>query len=185
MRCRAVPSRRSVTNHSPLPTPFRFPDHIPPVNQGVVVTGASSGIGAAIARDLAARSFRVFGTVRREQDGAPLAAARVVPVLMDVTDAASIARARDEVSRALAVAPLAGLLHNAGLPSAGPLELVPLDQLRRVLEVNLVGAVALTQTFLPLLKAARGPIVNISSVAGHGALPFMGPYPPPKFAPRG
>src|SRR3989442_1654896 len=156
---------------------FTFPH----VSGGVVVTGASSGIGAAIARDLAARGFRVFGTVRREQDGTPLEAAHVVPVLMDVTDAVSIARARDEVSRALAGAPLAGLVNNAGIPSAGPLEPGPLDQLRHVLEVNLVGAVAVTQAFLPLLKAARGRIVNISSVAGRGALPFMGPYAASKF----
>src|SRR5256714_1921505 len=167
------------------PRCFAFPTIFVLVNRGVVVTGASSGIGAAIARDLAARSFRVFGTVRREQDGAPLEAARVTPVLMDVTDAASIARARDEVSRALAGAPLARLVHNAGIPSAGPLELVSLDQLRHVLEVNLVGAVAVTQAFLPLLKAARGRIVNISSVAGRGALPFMGPYAASKFALEG
>src|SRR5438309_4334653 len=167
------------------PRCFAFPTIFVLVNRGVVVTGASSGIGAAIARDLAARSFRVFGTVRREQDGAPLEAARVTPVLMDVTDAASIARARDEVSRALAGAPLAGLVNNAGIPSAGPLELVSLDQLRHVLEVNLVGAVAVTQVFLPLLKAARGRIVNISSVAGRGALPFMGPYAASKFALEG
>jgi hypothetical protein len=152
-----------------------------------VVTGASSGIGAAIARELAALGFRVFGTVRRESDRAGLEAARVVPVLMDVTDAASIARAREEVTRALHGAPLAGLVNNAGIPSAGPLELVPLDELRRVLEVNLVGAVAVTQAFLPLLKAAggRGRIVNISSVAGRGALPFMGPYAASKFALEG
>src|SRR2546423_8763736 len=163
------------------PRCFAFPTIFVLVNRGVVVTGASRGIGAAIARDLAARSFRVFGTVRREQDGAPLEAARVVPVLMDVTDAASIARARDEVTRALAGAPLAALVNNAGIPSAGPLELVPLDQLRHVLEVNLVGAVAVTQAFLPLLKAARGGIVNISSGAGRGALPFIGPYAASKF----
>src|SRR2546427_671557 len=185
MRCRAVRSPCNVTNHSPLPTQFRLPNHIPPVNQGVVVTGASSGIGAAIARDLAARGFRVFGTVRREQDGAPLEAAHVVPVLMDVTDTASVARARDEVTRALAGAPLAALVNNAGIPSAGPLELVPLDQLRHVLEVNLVGAVAVTQAFLPLLKAARGRIVNISSAAGRGCLPFLGPYAASKFALEG
>src|SRR5438309_10086573 len=167
------------------PRSFVFRTIFPLVNQGVVVTGASSGIGAAIARDLAARGFRVFGTVRREQDCAPLEAARVVPVLMDVTDTASIARAGDEVTRALAGAPLAALVNNAGIPSAGPLELVPLDQLRHVLEVNLVGAVAVTQAFLPLLKAARGRIVNISSVAGRGALPFMAPYAASKFALEG
>src|SRR5256712_12015798 len=107
MRCRAVRSPCTVTNHSPLPTQFRLPNHIPRVNQGVVATGASSGIGAAIARDLAARSFRVFGTVRREQDGAPLEAARVAPALMDVTDAARLPRAAEEVAPAAARAPLA------------------------------------------------------------------------------
>src|SRR2546426_8845647 len=105
-----------------------------------------------------------------------------MPVQMDVPDTASIARARAEVERALGGAPLAGLVNNAGIPVAGPLELLPLDELRRVLEVNLVGAVAVTQAFLPLLKAARGRIVNISSLAGRAALPFLGPYAASKFA---
>jgi len=152
------------------------------VTPGVVVTGASTGIGACIARDLAGRGFRVFGTVRRPEDAATLERAGVMPVQMDVTDTASIARARAEVERALGGAPLAGLVNNAGIPVAGPLELLPLDELRRVLEVNLVGAVAVTQAFLPFLKAARGRIVNISSVAGRCALPFMGPYSASKFA---
>src|SRR5206468_12609397 len=115
--------------------------------------------------DLCAGGVWVVGSVRQKQYGAPLEAARVVAVLMDMTDTASIDRARDEETRARAGAPLAALVNNAGIPSAGPLELVPLDQLRHVLEVNLVGAVAVTQAFLPLLKAARGRIVNISSVA--------------------
>jgi len=72
-------------------------------------------------------------------------------------------------------------VNNAGIPAAGPLELFPLDELRRVLEVNLIGAVAVTQAFLPLLKASRGRIVNMSSVAGRGALPFLGPYAASKF----
>jgi len=147
----------------------------------VVVTGASTGFGAAIARYLAGRGFRVFGTVRRAEDEAALERAGVTAVRMDVTDSASIARAREQVERALAGAPLAGLVNNAGIPAAGPLELFPLDELRRVLEVNLVGAVAVTQAFLPLLKASRGRIVNMSSVAGRGALPFLGPYAASKF----
>ncbi len=149
---------------------------------GVVVTGASSGIGRAVATDLARRGYRTFGSVRRPEDRAPLAAAGVTPVEMDVTDAPTIARARDEVRRALGATPLVGLVNNAGIPAAGPLELFPLADLRRVLEVNLVGAVAVTQAFLPLLKAARGRIVNISSVAGRSALPFMGAYAASKFA---
>ena len=149
---------------------------------GVVVTGASSGIGAAIARELAGRGFRVFGTVRRPEDGADLQRAGVTPVRMDVTDQASIASARAEVEQALAGAPLAALVNNAGVPAAGPLELLPLEDLRRVVEVNLVGVVAVTQAFLPLLKAAHGRIVNMSSVAGRRAMPFMGPYSASKFA---
>src|SRR5467141_1655220 len=154
---------------------------LPGVTRGVVVTGASTGIGAAIARHLAGRGFRVFGTVRRAEDEAALERAGVTAVRMDVTDTASIARAREQVERALAGAPLAGLVNNAGIPAAGPLELFPLDELRRVLEVNLVGLVAVTQAFLPLLKASRGRIVNMSSVAGRSALPFLGPYAASKF----
>jgi len=151
------------------------------VSGGVVVTGASTGFGAAIARHLAGRGFRVFGTVRRAEDDAALERAGVSAVRMDVTDSTGIARAREQVERALAGAPLAGLVNNAGIPAAGPLELFPLDELRRVLEVNLVGAVAVTQAFLPLLKVSRGRIVNMSSVAGRGALPFLGPYAASKF----
>ena len=149
----------------------------------MVVTGASTGFGAAIARHLAGRrgGVRVFGTVRRAEDEAALERAGVTAVRMDVTDSASIARAREQVERVLAGAPLAGLVNNAGIPAAGPLELFSLDELRRVLEVNLVGAVAVTQAFLPLLKASRGRIVNMSSIAGRSALPFLGPYAASKF----
>jgi NAD(P)-dependent dehydrogenase (short-subunit alcohol dehydrogenase family) len=134
----------------------------------------------------------VFGTIRRPEDGAALQRDGITPVRMDVTDTESIARARAEIERALAGAPLAGLVNNAGIPAAGPLELIPLEEFRRVLEVNVIGALAVTQAFLPLLKAARGRggrggrgggrIVNISSVAGRSVLPFMGPYAASKFA---
>ena len=147
-----------------------------------MVTGASSGIGAAVARELVRRGCVVFGTVRGAADAASLAARGATPVLMDVTDAASIAAARVQVERALAGRPLAGLVNNAGIAGAGPLELLPLEEFRHVLEVNLIGVLAVTQAFLPLLKAARGRIVNVSSVAGRGALPFMGPYAASKFA---
>jgi NAD(P)-dependent dehydrogenase (short-subunit alcohol dehydrogenase family) len=148
----------------------------------MLVTGASSGIGAAVARELAVRGFHVFGTVRRVEDEPSLLAAGVTPVRMDVADGASIERAGEDVVRLLDGRLLAGLVNNAGVPGAGPLELIPLDELRRVLEVNVMGVVAVTQTFLPLLKAARGRIVNISSIAVRMALPFMGPYAASKFA---
>src|SRR3989442_13133999 len=153
------------------------------VRGGVGGRGACAGLGPASGRPLAGRrgGFRVFGTVRRAEDEAALERAGVTAVRMDVTDSASIARAREQVERVLAGAPLAGLVNNAGIPAAGPLELFPLDELRRVLEVNLVGAVAVTQAFLPLPKASRGRLVNMSSVAGRGALPFLGPYAASKF----
>src|SRR5207244_3594417 len=156
--------------------PWHGGRRFPGVNPGVGVTGASTGIGAAIARHLAERGFRVFGTVRRAEDEAALRRDGVTPVRMDVTDTASITRARGEVERALGMTLLIALVNNAGIPAAGPLELFPLDELRRVLEVNLIGVVAVTQAFLPLLKVSRGRIVNMSSVAGHAALPLVGPY---------
>src|SRR5207244_1785125 len=144
--------------------------------------GAATCSGAAMAQELAGRGSRVFGTVRRPEDGAALEGAGVNPVRMDVTDGDSILRARALVEQALAGAPLVALVNNAGVPAAGPLELVHLDELRRALEVNLIGVVAVTQAFLPLLKRARGRIVNISSVSGRVAMPFMGPYAASKFA---
>ena len=158
----------------------------------VVVTGASSGIGRAAALLLARRGWLVFAGVRRASDGAALAVAAgalgvgalLLPRLLDVTDAASVAAAADEVGVALAARGirLTGLVNNAGIAVAGPLEEVPIARLRQVLEVNVVGAVAVTQALLPLLRQGRGRIVNISSVAGRVASPFLGPYAASKFA---
>src|SRR5207244_202755 len=111
--------------------PWHGGRRFPGVNPGVVVTGASTGIGAAIARHLAGRGFRVFGTVRRAEDEVALARDGVTVVRMDVTDTASIARAREQVERALAGAPLEGLVNNAGITAAGPLRLLPPDGLGR------------------------------------------------------
>src|SRR2546422_3371314 len=174
-------SRRSTRRCGRAGRPWHGGRRSPGVNGGVVVTGASTGLGAAIVRHLAGKGFRVFGTVRRAEDEVALTRDGVTAVRMDVTDTASVRRAREQVDRALAGTPLAGLVNNAGIPAAGPLELFPLDELRHILDVNLIGAVAVTQAFLPRLKASRGRIVNISSVAGRGALPFLGPYAASKF----
>jgi hypothetical protein len=153
------------------------------IRGGVVVTGASTGIGAAIARRLAAHGFRVFGTVRRAEDRQSLEQSGVNPVLMDVTDAATIVTARDEIADRLGATPLTALVNNAGVGAAGPLEHIPVDELRRVLEVNVVGVVAVTEAFLPRLRlAGGGRVVNIGSVSGRFALPFGGPYAASKFA---
>jgi len=97
-------------------------------------------------------------------------------VLLDVTDAKQIAEAASRVDR------LDGLVNNAGIAIAMPLELVPLDELRRQLEVNLIGQVAVTQAFLPALRAARGRVVFVGSIAGKSALPFLGCYAASKHA---
>ena len=150
--------------------------------RGVVVTGASSGIGLDACRELAARGFRVFGTVRREEDGPAVSAMGATPLRLDVTDRASIRAAAERLSGLTGSAPLAGLVNNAGISGAGPIELLDLDEFRTMFEVNALGAVAVTQEFLPLLKAAPGRIVNISSVSGRIAPPFMAPYAASKFA---
>lgn len=146
------------------------------------MTGASTGIGFDASRELVAHGFHVFGTVRREEDAAALERMGVTPLLLDVTDQASIRAARDQVSRLLGAASLAGLVNNAGISGGGPIELLELDEFRRMFEVNVLGTIAVTQLFLPLLKQARGRIVNISSVSGQIAPPFMAPYAASKFA---
>jgi NAD(P)-dependent dehydrogenase (short-subunit alcohol dehydrogenase family) len=153
------------------------------VSQTVVVTGASSGIGEACARVLAARGLRVLAGVRKDEDAERAGGLheRIEPVKLDVTDESSITAAVQQ----LGVAPLDGLVNNAGISVSGPLEFVPLDEWRRQLEVNVIGQVAVTQAFLPALRRAKGRIVNISSVGGRVAVPLLSPYNASKFAIEG
>jgi NAD(P)-dependent dehydrogenase (short-subunit alcohol dehydrogenase family) len=138
----------------------------------VLITGASSGIGAATAKRMAARGWEVWSGVRRAGD----APSGTREVIVDVTDLDSIRAAASGVER------LDGLVNNAGIAVAAPLEFLPLDELRRQLEVNLIGQLAVTQAFLPALRAARGRIVIVGSIAGKSALPFLGAYAISKFA---
>jgi len=162
--------------------------------RAVVVTGVSTGIGRATARALASHGFRVFGSVRRQADAEPLRqelGARFTPIHCDVTDTAAVAAAAAEVRAELHGETLAGLVNNAGLAVTGPLLELPIAELRRQLEVNLVGQMLVTQTFAPLLGAApshlgsKGRIVMVTSTAGRRAFPFMGPYAASKFALEG
>jgi NAD(P)-dependent dehydrogenase (short-subunit alcohol dehydrogenase family) len=150
--------------------------------EAVLTTGASSGIGFDAARLLAQKGYRSFGTVRREEDAARLREAGIEPILMDVTDSGSISRAAGDVQIVLAGTPLRALVNNAGVPAAGPIELTNLDEARGVFEVNFFGALAVTQAFLPLLRASRGRVINMSSVSGRFALPFVGIYAASKYA---
>jgi len=149
----------------------------------ILVTGASSGIGEACARQLAAAGFQVFAGVRKAEDAERLQReiAGVTPVTIDVTDGGSIAAAVQTVSGAVGERGLAGLVNNAGIVFFAPLEHQPLDDFPRQIDVNLTGQVAVTQAFLPLLRAARGRIVNMSSTGGKLAFPLLGAYGAAKF----
>jgi NAD(P)-dependent dehydrogenase (short-subunit alcohol dehydrogenase family) len=149
-----------------------------------LVTGASSGIGAATALRLDADGHQVFAGVEDTADTAALATAsgRLSVVALDVTQTASIDAALDEVSGRLAGRGLDGLVNNAGVGFPGPLELLPLDDLRRQLEVNVIGQVATTQAMLPLIRQAAGRIVFVGSVGGILASQFAGAYHASKFA---
>jgi len=153
--------------------------------RSVVVTGASTGIGEACALRLDELAFRVFAGVRREADREALrgkASDRLMPVLMDVTDAASIASALETIGTAVGEEGLAGLVNNAGIAVAGPLEFLPLAELRKQLEVNVIGQIAVMQAFLSLLRRGHGRIVNMGSISGRMATPFLGAYGASKFA---
>ncbi len=143
----------------------------------VLVTGSSSGIGLASALRLAKAGWRVFGGVRSDEAAAALRESGVEPLTLDVTDEGQIAAAAESVGPELH-----GLVDNAGIAIAAPLELVPLDELRRQLEVNVVGQVAVLQAFLPALRRGRGRVVLMGSVGGRSALPFLGPYAASKHA---
>jgi NAD(P)-dependent dehydrogenase (short-subunit alcohol dehydrogenase family) len=145
----------------------------------VVITGTSTGIGRACALRLDAAGFDVFAGVRKPEDGERLradASERLRPLIVDVTDTDTIAAAAAEVNDAVGSRGVAGLVNNAGLSVAGPLEFLPLDELRRQLEVNLIGQVAVTQAFVSGVRAARGRIVNMTSVGGRIVNPFLAPY---------
>jgi NAD(P)-dependent dehydrogenase (short-subunit alcohol dehydrogenase family) len=154
-----------------------------PEQRSALVTGASTGIGEACAKRLDRLGFRVFAGVRDEDAAERLRAAgsaSLTPITIDVTDSGSISAAAEQVAGETG-GTLDALVNNAGIAVTSPAETVPLDRLRAQLEVNLVGQIAVTQEFLPMLRKAKGRIVNVSSVGGKVALPFVGPYAASKF----
>ncbi len=154
-------------------------------SKAVLVTGSSTGIGRECVLLLASRGYRVFAGVRKRQDADALSATNLrslTPVLIDVTDPASISSAVQAVSAALEPDASFSLVNNAGIVVAGPLELLAVDSLRRQLEVNVIGQVAVTQAFLPLLRARKGRIVFMGSLFGRIAPPYVAPYAAAKFA---
>ncbi|MEM7332333.1 MAG: SDR family oxidoreductase [Chloroflexota bacterium] len=157
----------------------------------ILITGTSSGIGYDAARYLIERGHRVFGSVRKAEDAERVQAElgdQFTPLVFDVTNEVEIKTAVSHLKQHLAGEGLDGLVNNAGIATPGPLQYLPLDELRKQLEVNVVGVTAVTQACLPLLGAKAdskhppGRIVNISSVSGQIAYPFMGAYAASKHA---
>lgn len=144
----------------------------------VLVTGASTGIGHATAKRMLAYGWEVFAGARKDEDLERLRGEGFTPIKLDVTDPDTIAAAKDQLDER----GLRGLVNNAGIAVSGPIEFVPLDELRKQLEVNLVGQVAVIQAFLPNIREATGRIVNVSSIGGRFALPMVGPYAASKHA---
>jgi NAD(P)-dependent dehydrogenase (short-subunit alcohol dehydrogenase family) len=145
----------------------------------VFITGTSSGIGRVTALELDRLGYRVLASVRRQEDAQALqaeASPSLLPIMLELTEAQSIAQAKTRVSKIVGQAGLAGLVNNAGYGFTSPLEFVPLDELRHLFEVHVFGALALIQAMLPLLRRAKGRIVNMSSTATLNVAPFHGPY---------
>jgi NAD(P)-dependent dehydrogenase (short-subunit alcohol dehydrogenase family) len=143
----------------------------------VLITGGSGGIGGALAMQLARDGWRVFATAR-DPNAIPRAAGgdgEVIPLGLELTDAASVASAAVAVRERTGERGLDGLVNNAGVIVQGPLELVPVSELRRQFEINVLGQMAVTQAVLPLLRAARGRIVNVGAPTGRVGVPLLGP----------
>ncbi|HHG83151.1 MAG TPA: SDR family oxidoreductase, partial [Bacteroidetes bacterium] len=159
-----------------------------------LITGASTGIGYASVKAFLAKGYQVYGSVRKEADASRLQTEfgqHFTPLLFDVTDPAAIAKAAEKVEAEIGKEGLAGLINNAGMATVGPLMLQELDNLRLQFEVNVIGLMAVTQAFLPLLGAKKNPgfppgrILMLSSVGGKISAPFVGAYSGSKHAVEG
>jgi len=148
-----------------------------PQKKTVVITGASSGIGHASVERLLRAGWQVFATVRKPEDGAKLKSENpgdLVPVIMDVQEHSTIATAAEQVSSYLNGRGLDGLVNVAGIGMVRPLEYASQEDVQTIFDINVFGQLAVTQAFLPLIRQARGRIINITSVGVHIALPFGG-----------
>ena len=148
----------------------------------IIVTGASTGIGAATARELASRGFHVLAGVRRDSDADALRAERIEPHTLDITVDADVAAIADRIAHDPDHRRLRALVNNAGIAVNAPVEALPMTEWRRQFEVNLFGHIAMTQALLPALLKSSGTVVNISSVGGRVAMATYGAYAGAKFA---
>lgn len=162
--------------------------------KSIVVTGASTGIGKDAARILIENGYRVFGSVRKQEDANKLLeefGSNFVPLMFDVTDEEAVYAAAKQVRAELRGETLFGLVNNAGMAVAGPAMHIPIQKFREQLEINVTGQLIVTQAFAPLLGADRslqgnpGRIINVSSVSGRNGNPFVGAYAASKHALNG
>lgn len=151
----------------------------------VLVTGASTGIGRACALHLDQLGYQVFAGVRKEEDGAALqrsASGKLRWLYLDIIDEESVRQAQSLIETQAGEQGLAGLVNNAGVAVASPLEFIPLAEFRRQIEINVVGQLQVTQASLPMLRKGNGRLVFIGSVSGRVTTPMLGPYSASKFA---
>jgi len=142
----------------------------------ILITGTSTGIGRATALHLDKLGFTVFAGVRKEKDAESLrqsASPNLVPIMIDMNDGDSIEKAFEQISKAVETPGLKGLVNNAGVPLGGPLEFFNLDDIRKGLEVNLLGHIHIIQRFLPLIRKGKGRIINIGSIGASISVPLV------------
>jgi NAD(P)-dependent dehydrogenase (short-subunit alcohol dehydrogenase family) len=154
----------------------------PEIQELAIITGASTGIGAATARELARCGFHVLAGVRRERDADAIRGPGIEPLILDITQADHIRALATRVHDDSQGRAVRALVNNAAVAVNAPVEAFAIDEWRRVFEVNLFGHIAVTQTFLPDLIRSKGRVVNISSVGGKIAMATYGPYAGTKFA---
>jgi NAD(P)-dependent dehydrogenase (short-subunit alcohol dehydrogenase family) len=142
----------------------------------IAVSGASTGIGAATARELAGRGYHVLAGVRRAADADAIRADRIEPVILDITNPEHVASLAARVADDPQQRPLRAVINNAGIEINAPIEVLPLDIWREQFAVNLFGHISVIQALLPALRRSRGRVVNISSVGAEATLPIYGAY---------
>jgi NAD(P)-dependent dehydrogenase (short-subunit alcohol dehydrogenase family) len=155
---------------------------IPEIQEIVIITGASSGIGEATARELARRGFHVLAGVRRDQDADAIRGPGIEPLIIDITSPDHIRALADRVHGDPQGRVIRALVNNAGMGCNAPFEVFSIDEWRALFEVNFFGHIAITQTLLPALIRSKGRVINISSVGGKVAMATYGPYAGTKFA---
>jgi NAD(P)-dependent dehydrogenase (short-subunit alcohol dehydrogenase family) len=151
----------------------------------ILVTGASSGIGWATSLDLARKGWHVFAAVRKEADANKLlnaSSGKITTVIMDIVDYESVIRGVKEIEKMLGGEGLDALFNNAGISVQGPMEIIPIEMFEQQMRVNVFGNLFVTQTFLPLIRKAKGRIIFMSSESGRVTIPLVGPYSASKFA---